>query len=695
MANTVLGKVSCVPRGDYSAAATYYALDIVGYQGGSYLAMQEVTGVTPSNDQTNWMQLSEPGSPGEQGQQGDPGAAAGFGTVSATVSDTTGTPDVSVQTSGPDTAKNISFSFSGLKGETGEKGDTGDTGPQGETGAAAGFGQPTATVDNNVGTPGVSVTSSGPDTAKVFAFQFTNLKGETGDQGIQGVKGDPGTSVSRIERTSGTGAAGTTDTYTMYDSDDEPIGTFTVYNGSNGTGSGDFMANGAVPMTGALNMGGNKVTGMAEPTADTDGATKGYVDEAVGSSVTSFNGRTGAVTPQEGDYTAAMVGARADTWTPSAEDVGAIAAPTGGTTGQVLTKTETGEEWRDAPSGLPEGGTEGQMLYKGAEGVEWGDKPVMYVNVTMTSGTEGTADKTSTEIVAAVEKGYAVYAILSNNNTHVIVPYMEHSVITDDGSIGDAIFGAVEAIISMPMAYSIFVSNNGQAELVSMALVATDTIGAPNGVASLDFTGKVPTSQLPNMDYIPTSQKGANSGVATLGTDGILTGSQRPTYTASDVGAIANPNGGTTGQILEKTETGTQWADKPASGMTQTQADERYLQLSGGTMTGALSLPGNPTSDNHAANKAYVDSKRPLLRTATLTTSGWSDNSQTVTVQGVVADTNAQKIDLAFGTKESAPIWAAAGCWCSAQGANSLTFTCDAVPTDSIVLNIAIQEAQS
>ena len=48
--------------------------------------------------------------------------------------------------------------------------------------------------------------------------------------------------------------------------------------------------------------------------------------QAAGGGVTSFNGRTGSVTPQDGDYTAAMVGARADDWTPSAADVGAAAA---------------------------------------------------------------------------------------------------------------------------------------------------------------------------------------------------------------------------------------------------------------------------------------------------------------------------------------------------------------------------------
>lgn len=39
--------------------------------------------------------------------------------------------------------------------------------------------------------------------------------------------------------------------------------------------------------------------------------------------VESFNGRSGAVEPASGDYTAEMVGARPDTWTPTAEDVGA------------------------------------------------------------------------------------------------------------------------------------------------------------------------------------------------------------------------------------------------------------------------------------------------------------------------------------------------------------------------------------
>ena len=59
-------------------------------------------------------------------------------------------------------------------------------GATGAQGAAAGFGTPTASVTNTVGTPSVTVTASGSNTAKVFNFAFTNLKGDTGATGPAG-----------------------------------------------------------------------------------------------------------------------------------------------------------------------------------------------------------------------------------------------------------------------------------------------------------------------------------------------------------------------------------------------------------------------------------------------------------------------------------------------------------------------------
>lgn len=42
-------------------------------------------------------------------------------------------------------------------------------------------------------------------------------------------------------------------------------------------------------------------------------------------------------------------------------------------------------------------------------------------------------------------------------------------------------------------------------------------------------------------------------------------------------------------------------------GISQDEADARYLQLAGGTMTGPLTLSGAPTGDLQAATKKYVD----------------------------------------------------------------------------------------
>ena len=51
-------------------------------------------------------------------------------------------------------------------------------------------------------------------------------------------------------------------------------------------------------------------------------------------------------------------------------------------------------------------------------------------------------------------------------------------------------------------------------------------------------------------------------------------------------------------------------------------ADERYLQLSGGTLTGALTLNGEPTEDLQAATKQYVDNLVGTINTTLDTING-------------------------------------------------------------------------
>lgn len=89
-------------------------------------------------------------------------------------------------------------SLKGANGRDGVDGRDGQDGTSGSAGAAAGFGTPTASVDTTAsGEIGVSVSASGPNTAKVFDFTFHNLGNGGGGPG--GDDGEAGRSVTGID----------------------------------------------------------------------------------------------------------------------------------------------------------------------------------------------------------------------------------------------------------------------------------------------------------------------------------------------------------------------------------------------------------------------------------------------------------------------------------------------------------------
>lgn len=76
----------------------------------------------------------------------------------------------------------------------------------------------------------------------------------------------------------------------------------------------------------------------------------------------------------------------------------------------------------------------------------------------------------------------------------------------------------------------------------------------------------------------------------------------------------------------------------------------------------------------------------PVSTTTTLSSASWSNNSQTVSVSGVTAD----NIVFVSPAPASAADYASAGILCTAQAANSLTFTCESTPSNNISVNIVI-----
>lgn len=112
-----------------------------------------------------------------------------------------------------------------------------------------------------------------------------------------------------------------------------------------------------------------------------------------------------------------------------------------------------------------------------------------------------------------------------------------------------------------------------------------------------------------------------------------------------------------------------------------------------------LNRDSDVTSNNELITKKYVDdavkTAQPVAHLVTLTASGWNSSAKTQTVScaDVVADETAQQI-LPMPAAASMSAYNDAGILCTGQGAGTLTFTADTVPTTDLQVYVTITPVQ-
>ena len=176
------------------------------------------------------------------------------------------------------------------------------------------------------------------------------------------------------------------------------------------------------------------------------------------------------------------------------------------------------------------------------------------------------------------------------------------------------------------------------------------------------------------------------------------------------------PAGGTDGQILTKTADGVEWEDAPEAGVTSFKGRTGAVTPQEGDYTADMVGARPDTWTPSAADVGAVPTSRtvngkalssnitltaddvnaaspPTFITVTLTTSGWSSNTQTITVSGVSADESAQLI-MPVPALASQTAYYEAGILVTGQAANSLTFTCSTVPSSNLTVYVVMQEVQ-
>ena len=255
----------------------------------------------------------------------------------------------------------------------------------------------------------------------------------------------------------------------------------------------------------------------------------------------------------------------------------------------------------------PSGGSSGQVLTKSDAGESWGDVPKEILKVTFSNYNSGTA----------------TFGTVTHNAKEIYQAQSEGKIV---------IACNLDAMFYAPLSTYYQYASGGDTQTYELHFTS--------GVAHLSYTQMYDAggSLLAEQSYF---------GNLVVSADGVTFDNAETSFESTNVQAAIE-------EVNEKI---------PSAPKSVTVT----LPASGWTSSQAIGVPGGSTGG------------------------GSTGNQQTVTVQGVLADESAQLIQPmpAIASQEA---YMAAGVYCSGQAANSLTFTCQTVPTADLTVYVVMQE---
>jgi hypothetical protein len=418
--------------------------------------------------------------------------------------------------------------------------------------------------------------------------------------------------------------------------------------------------------------------------------------------------------------------------------------PSGGKDGQLLTKTATGWEWKDAPADGdmhastydPQGkqldiykyvddkiatiptpdvsgkldkpandatATEGQLLTKTADGQKWQDREKDVVNATLTG--DGLFDPyvsnpAPDEIFTAVQAGKVIE--LSYNKQTYFCNYTLVNAETGGATLRFLYSGISNNLFTIQELTLYRESQNSE---WSWNYSFKDTSGY------LGFNGN---SSDTTVNFTVASTRTALESGTKLA---ILMGKIAKWF--NDLGWLAFKDAVTTNDVsagikasLSRADSALQSVSKSDVGLGNVANERQYssdnpppypvTSVNGKTGAVTVSVPtvpvttslikGNGSGGLAAATAGTDYALRPTTRKVTLTASGWNSSTkqQTVTCSGVLSDATKQLlIPTPVNTAAGNP-YDEASIQMVAQGANSVTFYADTVPTVGIDVYVTI-----